>query len=379
MFKPKIIIVFSLVVLAVAFFVVRHNRTNLFYQCEKSGKISKVSCWEDLTRTIVKKEGISRAFDFIAYAYDQDSEFAQPCHAMVHIIGQAAYIQFRSTGSVELSQKTASCAFGFYHGFMETLVARKGTIEEARDFCEYVDETLKEITPNAKYSCYHGIGHGSTDVHSPTYYGNEQAIVSQALVNCEAFAQDDHQLKLCATGIFDSISIAYYNNGQNGLVMKKDDPLWLCHAQPQKYKEACYRDMMPAVIWMGEHDLVKAAPIVFTHAEETYKEFALKILAENSIRFIMNKTPATIYVPFCRGTAYHMSCIEGLASGVMQFGPPDREYEGALSFCRESILTLEEKKMCMEETLGYTKARYGKKKVADICAVVEEEYKTYCN
>jgi len=349
-------------------------------ECQKPSEAAKTQCWEDVIRRVVKERGVKTTFDLISAIHDADPQFAQTCHAMVHIVGQQAYGEFRTTGTVALSPKAAICAFGFYHGFMEMLVARKGTIIQAREFCDYVDKTLGSETPNAKFGCAHGIGHGSTDIHNPQFSGKERELVAQAIPNCEAFARDDHELTLCATGIFDSIALAYYNDGENGLVMKKDDPLWLCREQPKKYKEACYRDMMPAVIWMGEHDLPKAAAIVFAHAEEAYKVFALEPLAENSIRFIVNKKPITAYLPFCRslaGDAYE-ACIRGLAAGVMQFGHPEKEYEDALAFCKDDALTDAEEDICMKRILDYAKGRYSAKRVAAICASAQDRWQRYC-
>lgn len=341
---------------------------------------AKTQCWEDVVRESLKTGGIEGAFRYITAAYTRYPDFAKTCHEMVHIVGQAAYSQFKTGKSVPLSERAAICSFGFYHGFMEMLVARKGTISEAQAFCEYVDQTLGTVTPGARLGCFHGIGHGATDVHNPAYFGNERALVASALPTCEAFARDGEQLKLCVTGIFDSISLAYYNDGENGLVMKKDDPLWLCHEQPDKYKEPCYLDMMPAVIWMGGHDLTRATPIVLTHAEDKYKEISIKTLAENSVRFIMHKKPATAYVSHCRalGDRFALHCIRGLGSGVMQFGPPGREHEGALAFCRDQLLNWREQDACMEEVLSYVRIRYGKQVVRRICGDMEEAYRRYC-
>lgn len=380
-------VVLCVIIFTVALVVVRsrmvqvRDRESLASRCQQSTEsVSKMQCWEDVVRESLKQSGVDDALRLIGDIYAKDGEFAQSCHAMVHIVGQSAYSQFKSSGKVPLSEQAASCAFGFYHGFMEMLIARKGAIEEARSFCAYVDKTLADITPNAKFGCYHGIGHGATDVHNPKYFGDERALIVPALATCEAFAQDRDQIKLCATGVFDSISIAYYNNGENGLIMKKEDPLWLCHEQPEKYKESCYLDMMPAVLWQGQQDLVKSAPIIFAHVEPQYQELALKTLADNSVRFIINKKPVTMYVPFCRTLPlkFQGPCVEGLAAGVMQFGPPGNEYEGALAFCREEEMSRPERDTCMKTVLDYSKGRYSKQKVASICSAAEEEYKKYC-
>lgn len=349
-------------------------------KCENVSESGKTQCWEDLTRQVLKENGIAPALDLIAYLYEKDPSFAEPCHAMVHIIGQAAYSQFRATGQVDLSEKNAFCAFGFYHGFMEMLIARKGTIVEAQQFCRYVDEKLGRVTPAAKFGCYHGIGHGSTDIHNPKYAGDERALIKPALANCEEFAADAEMLKLCVTGIFDSVALAYYNNGENGFVMKKNDPLWLCREQPARYKEACYLDMMPAIIWLGDHDLTKAGPILLAHGEKEYLPTAIRALAENSVRFIIHKKPVDMYLPYCRSLdgQYGSVCVSGLGVGLMQFGPPGKEYEEALVFCGSENLTSQEQDACMRELWTYIRQRYDTRTVTNICRGTDDRYKKYC-
>jgi hypothetical protein len=163
--------------------------------------------------------------------------------------------------------------------------------------------------------------------------------------------------------------------------MKKDDPLWLCREQPDAYKESCYLDMMPAMIWLGDYDLPTAATLLFAHAEKQYVGVALRSLAEGSVRFVLGKRPVVEYVSYCRTLAapHDHVCVSGLGTGVMQFGPPGAEYEEALAFCREDMLTVSERDMCMQDVLVYAKSRYGSKKVADICANIESEFQRYCH
>lgn len=341
---------------------------------------AKIQCWDKLIRSSTKRYGIDNSLELLALLYAHDGQFAQSCHAMTHTIGQAAYAQFAVKGAIPLSDKTAYCSFGFFHGFMETLIAKKGTITQAQHFCDSIDRSLGKTIPNAKLGCYHGIGHGATDVHNPAYYGNERALIVPALAICETFARTQEQLKICATGVFDSISIAYYNAGTNGLVINPEDPLWLCREQPEKYKESCYLDMMPAILWYGQYDLAKALPIVITHAEDAYVELAARSLAQASVRFVVSKAPGVSgSVVICRtAPKVAIACIGGLAEGVMQFGKPGEEYKAALSFCSDAVMTSQERDVCMKSVLSYVTNRYAKSEVNAICTQVPLVYKKYC-
>lgn len=355
-----------------------HSNTS-FSVCEQLSDDKRLVCYKREVARIIRTDGIEEAIDAAAALYERDPGFANPCHDVMHAIGRTAYDIFVEKGRIDLSKKTAYCAFGFYHGFVETLLAKGRSIEQAREFCQFVDKTLGRETPNARLACYHGIGHGSTDTHTPELFGNEEEMARRALVRCEEFAETDEQRKQCATGVFDSISIGYYNQ-ENGLVMRRDDPLWLCHAQPNVYKEACYLDTMPAVLWLGGYILASAAPIVVRHVELSFQAIAIETLAENSVRFTINKADPVDSLTVCRNLRGDLvlPCIQGLGAGFMQFGKPEVEYEGAFSFCTSPELTAEEQDACISWVFSYIKQRYAPEKVREICKSIDVRYQVHC-
>ncbi len=339
----------------------------------------QAACWKSAITHTLTSGGIDAALDLIAKFYDAYPEFAAPCHDYTHVVGRAAYDQFAKTKTVPINERTAFCSFGFYHGFMETLLAKRGDIKEARTFCEYVDKKLKNKVNNARLACYHGIGHGSTDTHNPLYQGDERAVIAPALKKCEEFAQTSEQLKLCTTGIFDSIAIAYYNRA-NGMEMKLDDPLWLCHEQPEKYKESCYLDMMTAISWLGNHQLEKSAPYISEHVEPAYTSIAMQTLADDSVRFVIGKGDPVEYIDVCRKQRedLYMPCIRGLASGMMQFGKPGEEYKRALSFCKSNAMKEIEQSACTDSVFSFAQQRYPEEKISSICELNSRGYEKYC-
>lgn len=349
-------------------------------RCDQVADENKTKCWQDLVTEVLNKKGLDGAFDLVSDIYAREPAFRASCHDYVHLIGKKAYVLFSQEKDFKVNEKTAFCAFGFYHGFMENLVSDRGDLTLAREFCREVDQQLQEKSPSAVLSCYHGIGHGWTNVHDQALWGNERAMVSPALALCEKVAEDRHQLKICATGVFDSISIGYYNEAY-GLKIKKEDPLWLCREQKERFKESCYRDMMPAIIWLGGYDLEKSL-YYMRFVEELYLEVSVEGLAENSVRFILaeNKNPQD-YVSVCRrlkSPSQAISCIRGLGSGIMQFGPPEKEYIEALRFCAEAGLNEGEKDACFQKVLAYVKSRYSNEKSQEICLNVEGRYRNYC-
>lgn len=336
-------------------------------------------CRRKSLESLLKAEDIEGSLKLLALISEIDPSFSNPCHDFTHAIGRAAYMLFINKKVFKISEKTAYCSFGFYHGFMETLVAKGGNIAQARQFCQFVEDQLGTKTPNAILACYHGIGHGSVDIHDPKYAGDERALVGPPLVKCAQFAQTEEQLRICATGVFDSLSIAYYNH-QNGFVMNDADPLWLCKEQTGSFKEACYRDMEPAILWYSQYDLNKALPLILAHAEKEYWPVAVSTLAEDSVRYVIDGAGVSPYIATCRtlpgGLVY--DCIEGLASGTLQFGIAGKEYESSLVFCEYGNLTTTERQHCYKSFLGYAKNRYSNEIVAQICTQVPKSYQSNC-
>lgn len=312
----------------------------------------------------------------------KDKRFVDTCHDVTHKIGLRAYELFARGKPFDLNEKTAYCSFGFYHGFMETLVIRSGDPTQARAFCVEVGKKLKDKIPDAYYACFHGIGHGWANIHEPKNWGDEHKIVDPALALCEQVVDpnDPEQLLRCATGVFDSLSLAYYN-GLAGVKMRANDPMWICREQPEKYKGACYRDLMPAILWMAEYDLEKGAALVERFAESTYAPIAMMTIADNSVRFIPDQAPAATKIPVCRKRRKDLvaSCITGLGHGAVQFGGVvDREYESGFSYCANSALTSDEQNECYLNVIDFAKQRYSKDTYTTICSVVPEYLRERC-
>jgi hypothetical protein len=348
--------------------------------CFSLEQTAKEACWREQILGTLSRKGVAAAFDVLAVFFEEDPSFASPCHDFTHRIGRAAYEQFVEGKPFEVTDKTAYCSFGFYHGFMESLISRGGSIAEAQQFCTYIDEELREKVPGIRFSCYHGIGHGSVDIHNTTFWGDEKSLIHEPLLLCEQFARSQEQLKLCATGVFDSISAGYYNQ-QNGLEMNKEDPLWLCKIQPDKYREACYLDMMPAMLWFFSYDIPKAIVGVMDMAEPAHRKAALEQLVSGSVRHVRDQAGLEQSIEACRRLTSDLRtlCIASLGSGLMQFGPPEKEYVEALEFCAGSALAEDEKDACFAFVLSYVFGRYPKEKSQTICAAVDAQYQKYCH
>lgn len=345
-------------------------------KCKKKVSEDK-NCWEYLIDETMDKKGLDVTLELIAAVYQSEPNFSQTCHALVHKVGEKAYELFDQKKDFKLSPKTAFCAYGFYHGFMETLTIKTKDLGRASAFCDYVDQQLASLTSDAKLQCYHGIGHGVAGVHDPKVRGSEQAILDPTLSICEQVSTTDDQLYRCSSGVFNAIAI-FYASGEYDLPLNKNDPLKLCRAQPEKFKEPCYGNMNTVLAWIGGNDLKASARFVEDIGEDKQAVSAIRYLV--ALLSPNKQDQKDQLVSECRSfqKRLHTPCIQGIVHGLLEHGKPAEEFVAALSFCRLKILSKEEKDTCFKYALPYLNSIYAKEKVKDICVSVEEEYRQFC-
>ncbi len=335
------------------------------------------NCWEDLIDKTMDEKGLDVTLELIAAVYESEPNFSQTCHALVHKVGVKAYELFEKDKDFKLSPKTAFCAYGFYHGFMETLTFKTKDLKRAVLFCDYVDQQLASLTSDAKLQCYHGIGHGIASVHDPSVRGNEKAILDPALKLCEQVSTTDDQLYRCSSGVFNAIAI-FYVTGEYELPLNKNDPLRLCRDQPEKFKEPCYGNMNTLLAWLTDNNLNKSARFIEDIREDKYAIASIRYLL--GLLSPIKQDQQDQLISECRSLQTRLSipCIQGIVHGLLEHGKPGVEYVAALKFCRLNLLGQEEKDSCFKYALPYLDSIYAKEKVEDICLTVEEPYRVIC-
>lgn len=380
-YRTQIFAGILVIVLVVSGYVVYLHKRDPIAECHKiTDSTKKVLCWKAIVDKKLDEGKLDESMNLVAELFNTEPEFAANCHDFMHTVGKTAYDLFSKGVKFNVGSNTSYCAYGFYHGFMENLIVKNGNISMAQSFCEYVDKELSRNAPGAKLACYHGIGHGWTNVHDQSLYGNERAMVSPALALCEKVTQDPEELKICATGVFDSISIGYYNQDY-GLKINKNDPYWLCREQKQKYQAPCYMDLSPAIVWLGDYKLDKALTYV-SKVDPKFKDLVIITISEDMVRFIINnKENPEDQIKICRslGTKENIICLQGLVGGYLQFGAPGKEEELAVNFCNLGILSAEEKDACYSKMIKNIKIGFSPEKLQKVCNSIDNEFKKYCS
>lgn len=359
-----------------------------FSQCQGGG----AQCWEEQITETLKKQGIAEAFKLVATLYEDEPDFVPECHSYVHIIGEEGYREFSGGSYPELPIEVTYCGYGFFHGFMETLLFATGDIAEAQSFCGYVTEQFaRKNISGASKACLHGFGHGFTDGGDPRLWGSADDMVAPALLFCDKIATSYLDRYLCTTGVYNSIE-RLSTESQYELTELATDPIAFCNRQPLEFTGGCYVNMIPAVLRIVNDDIRSAIeymtdvmqfPQELTVNDDTNEEsVVIGVMAE----FMRLNGSDPLYqekgLSICRALPIRQrdTCIRGLGFGHIKYGKPGDEYSAYLAFCTNSSMSVLERESCYGSVLPILSIWYDKETSKYICEQAPEEMSgRYCN
>ncbi len=301
--------------------------------CDAKGP-QKQQCYNDLVVSVAQEKGIDAGLDALALM-SVDKEFALNCHGATHELGKITYDLFKQNRDFSLSEKTAYCGFGFYHGFMEELLIDTGDLSQADRFCEYVDAKLQATLENVSFACYHGIGHGVVDGSNPSTWGDAEAFIADGLALCDTFSDEKQRRERCASGVFNALAIAYVTPKYR-IAGNPRDPYAVCKKQARPYaRKACY-DQMNGYVSNTHATFSEALQSVALSAEPAYVSVAVQSLASYRARHALSSDndPSTFFTE-CSAVSGTLQedCIRGVVVGLIEFGKPEEEYKVAVDAC----------------------------------------------
>jgi hypothetical protein len=342
-------------------------------------------CWIQQIESVLEDSGIDRAFATFSDLYENKAAFSSDCHDVTHLLGEAAFREYVDSGKVIESTKTSYCGYGFYHGFIEGLLFTTGNFEQAKNYCKEVQKNLSKhiVSPNAIYSCYHGIGHGTFDTQSFAQWGNDSGMLDSALRTCEkvTVADEPELQKQCATGVFNALANAYSNHTYN-LSFDPVDPWGICQRQQVvEYKKACFREVAASYVKMMTPDYAKGIQVIGAMSDSVGAEATMYAYMSEATRLNLDTTSSEFWATLCENVAnfpLRISCVEGVATGLFLWGKPGHEHEQSLDFCSLPELSGESKSACFAYVLPRLRTVYDQSKVALICQTIDPQYKKYC-
>jgi plastocyanin len=338
-------------------------------------------CWQNDIFIALAEKGLGAAYDEVARLYAAEPDFASSCHYIAHNIGLASYQFYRENPDAILSPKAASCAAGFYHGFMEGFLGATGDIEAAAGVCERIGGAIGDEAPDARLQCYHGIGHGAIETALATTgsFGSLSALVADAAAVCEQASDGGEQRYRCVSGIYNAIANLYIN-GEYGLSLDTSDPWQACKMQKEEYKEACYGNMNSLAYFANGNDFSRAEPYMLMRTEGPYQAKSTEYLSGlNAVSRVHDSSFADVVVS-CHAVSspLSLSCVDGFAQGLLEHGQPGEEYKQALAFCREPALTDAERDSCRSSVITELPGWYSLDVAREICAGLPEDERAYC-
>lgn len=347
--------------------------------CMKGGQLT---CWQNELFAALAQGGPNAAYDKLGELFRSDPGFADNCHYLTHNLGLATYQFYKKDPTVVLSPKAIACAGGFYHGFMEGYLGATGDIAGAARICDTIGAKIGADVPDARYQCYHGIGHGAieTQVASTGNFDSLNESVQLALGLCEKASTGTQERYRCSSGVFNALA-NFYVAGEYGLSVKTTDPLALCARQPDVYKEPCYGNMNAVVIWEGKNDLAQSLPYLLRIPDVDQRSMAVQYLTGLfAIQYVGTTTPFAPIIAQCRADAgsYALPCLQGFAHGLLEHGTPGAQYVRAIQFCADPQLHADERHLCYTEVLSHLDLWYAHAQAVQICASLTPEQRAYC-
>ena len=242
---------------------------------------------------------------------------------------------------------------------METPLHTTGDVELAKDFCKYADEQLAGQSSAASTACYHGIGHGAVDGTDPGAWGDIEAMMKPGFTLCSLIVETKFQDYLCATGIYNAIEVLA-RDSKYDISEVYDKPFSVCNAQPIKYREACYSNIvLIAALWKSNNNIAAAADYINRNmidkeflavGKYTVNEMITMGLFFEYIRLNINTNPNYMAdgIKLCRKQPDddRLACIIGLSGGHLKYGPPGTEYIKNIEACNHKDLYADERNAC---------------------------------
>ncbi|MEX0877513.1 MAG: cupredoxin domain-containing protein [Candidatus Spechtbacterales bacterium] len=337
-------------------------------------------CFDELIKDTVHLEGIDAAYKIMSDSFEEGN-LPRACHWTAHTIGEAAYDLFREGKDFPITESTSYCGYGFYHGFLESLLRENPDVEYALSFCDKVEEQLGDM---GRWNCYHGIGHGFTeDPAPPETWGDFEAMIAPGVEMCERIFGDSFgNLNLCLTGVY-TVPAGFADKKEFGLSYDSDDIFAVCRTQPYRYKKACYGEFAPKLDHVLNWELERLPEYIKNITDTKTRHLVIWVVPSVMAgKDVQSNGDLEKYIVACQDGFNGQEediCLGGTMLGIMTHGQPGEQYKKILDFCASEYLTQENRTLCYKEGIRQMNRDYGSsEKMENICTQIPDKYKTYC-
>jgi len=222
----------------------------------------------------VSDSGVKAAFAELKDEYEENGFVKRNCHQLTHVIGRAA----DRYGDVPTTHSRGDnfCASGYYHGAIESVVARVEAdkivkiVDEADTIC--ADLRGDQTRSVYHYSRAHGLGHGFMAVL--------EYDLLESLKACGALTEDEWEDRRCSSGVFMEI-LMQDRPGHPSRYLKADQPLYPSGEVEDKYKTVCYQRHARYALEVRGNDFAKVLELCAT-AEDDFRSACYYGLGSNA-------------------------------------------------------------------------------------------------
>ncbi len=357
--------------------------------CDGAG-VNRQQCFAEQIEMALSTKGLDAAFDALIVFSKQDVNFATACHGNVHDLGKAAYKRFSLGEKIVYTQKMSYCGYGFFHGFVEELFAETGNLNKAISFCKSLGENLDGAATGGTTACFHGIGHGAVDGSDPNAWGNPSMMIRPAMELCKQLPKEQYAEYVCNAGVYNSLEI-FSTDAKYRLKALAEDPYVFCNSEPHTRRDACYVNMIPAVLRITKDDVRVATSYIvprITNPNDLsvdnfhVDEMVILGLFHELVRLNFGHPEAIAGgIALCRefsSDRLRLACVSGLAGGYMKYDVPESAYGNWRAFCDNSSLREDERQACFKYVLVRISLWYDEGRAKTICQSVPEQYQWYC-
>ncbi len=356
--------------------------------CDAKEDSEGAACWNSMLARSLRTEGAKGAFRTLVRLYKTEPAFiTNGCHRQAHIIGEAAYAEYRrhlDWAQVGFGPETIYCNYGYYHGIFEHLFRdNPGNLKLVKTLCDELEEKLSRSIPRIRQNCYHGAGHGFMPEPPPEKnWGNAPAMTRPALNACDALSvPSPKEREECHQGVYNVLA-DWMNFNKYGLRFPEPNLLRVCEDQPEKdHRLACYYEFGMRIHDAAKNDIALIAE-KFVNAipdDETAK-MVMGSAASTVIESTLGRERYDDFAAACRALPERLgdSCINGLLGGLVAHGEPGKEYKKALAFCASPEFTEEERSSCYRHLFEKFHQVYLAEEVLRLCQSIPIRHQKSC-
>lgn len=346
----------------------------------------KVNCWLALIERDIDSGDTAKALSEVAQLSKGNDFFKRNCHDFMHTIGEKSFLRFNEGLPFTINEHVSLCTYGFYHGFIETLIHVTNDFDDAVDFCQYVNGVLAdnaEINQDTLVqNCYHGIGHGTLDDHISDK-SDPYVLTKQTLELCSRVTSETDKLQDCATGVFNGVA-NYYLDGSLSWELNRADPATLCGVQDSIFQNTCYAYMARVFLSINQDDLLASmhqikSTVPSRHVSTTIRNMSLVWMVGQR-----DKSKATLSqaLEHCHETDqlnHQVACVEGLVAGLIQSGATHLPEAQIYDLCLNKRLDGVTQNSCFMYGVEELQRWYSPLKVRDFCANLYNLHNRQCS